>query len=299
MRHLAVSIYFDFRCFALLISIFLVEPSKANENGVALVVGNAHYLHTPALANSTNDARKVTTTLRGLGFNVLERTDLKRAQMAEALRAFLAEATSARVLIIFYAGHGIQVAGRNYMVPVDAKLESAEVIDAELIEVDALLSALSVANRASILILDACRDNPLARKLSLNLGPSRSAAVQMGFAAYSTPHSDNSRSGTGVLVAFSTAPGTVALDGHGANSPFTVALTHHMATPGLEIRQMLTRVRADVAVATGNKQIPWDNSSLFGDVYLAGPAVVEPRPLEKPQQEQKNCFIFNGAEFCN
>src|SRR5262249_37456103 len=151
--------------------------------------------------------------------------------------------------------HAMQVDGRNYLVPVDAKLETASDLNFETIKLDEILDNLTDPSRASIVILDACRDNPLARSFAAKLGATRSAAVSTGLAAYSAV-------GTGTLIAFSTAPGQVALDGDGTNSPFTTALAKHLHTPGLEIRQMLTRVRADVLASTHNRQTPWDNSSL-------------------------------------
>ena len=161
----------------------------------------------------------------------------------------------ARTALLFYAGHGMQVEGKNYLVPVDAKLEAPSDLNFETIELDKLLDVLNDTARANIIILDACRDNPLARSFASKLGATRSAATGNGLAAYSSV-------GTGTLIAFATAPGQVALDGKGTNSPFTAALTKHMRTPGLEVRQMLTRVRAEVASVTQSRQIPWDNSSL-------------------------------------
>ena len=200
------------------------------------------------------------TALRAVGFDVVEGIDLGRTAMEERVRAFLNKAGAAKVALMFYAGHGLQVDGRNYLVPVDARLESASDLNFGTVELDKILASLDDPARANIIILDACRDNPLARSFASR---TRSAAVGTGLAAYTAL-------GTGTLIAFSTAPGKVAADGQGANSPFTEALTRHLRTPGLEVRQMLTRVRNEVATATGEKQVPWDNSSLRGDVYLAG-----------------------------
>ena len=223
-------------------------PLQAQSDRMALVLGNGRYLHTPPLANPTNDAREVAKALCAIGFDVLQRTDLNRASMAQGIAAFFISASSARVVLLFYAGHGIQIAGRNYMVPVDASLDTADAVTSELIEVDSMVSNLDSVARANIVILDACRDNPLARKLATTLGTSRSMTVQSGFAAYSPTNITSVYMGTGVLIAFSTAPGTVALDGIGSNSPFTTALINHLNKPGLEVRQMLTRVRAEVAL---------------------------------------------------
>jgi hypothetical protein len=204
----------------------------------------------------------VARALGEIGFDVAQGTDLDRNAMERLLRDFLRKAVAARVALLFYAGHGMQVDGRNYLVPVDAKLEAASDLGFETVELDKILASLDDPSRATIVILDACRDNPLARSFSMRLGVTRSTAVGAGLAAYSTL-------GTGTLIAFATAPGQVALDGQAANSPFTQGLVKHLRTPGLEVRQMLTRVRADVAASTRNRQIPWDNSSLLGEVYLA------------------------------
>ena len=230
---------------------------------VALVIGNGAYANASNLPNPPNDAHAVARTLRDMGFEVIEGTDLDRAGMERMIRDFLRKAPNARVTLLFYAGHGMQVDGRNYLVPVDAKLAAPSDLGFETIELDKILAGLDDAARANIIILDACRDNPLARSFASRLGASRSAAVPGGLAGYSTV-------GTGTLIAFATAPGQTALDGRDSNSPFTAALIKHLRTPGMEVNQMLTRVRVEVAGATGNRQIPWANSSLLGDVYLAG-----------------------------
>jgi uncharacterized caspase-like protein len=229
---------------------------------VALVIGNGKYINANTLPNPPNDARAMATALSNIDFDVSFGADLDHTRMERLVRDFLRKAASAKIALIFYAGHGLQVDGRNYLVPIDAKLETASDLNYETIKLDDILESLNDPSRANIIILDACRDNPLARTFAAHLGASRSAAVSTGLAAYSTV-------GTGTLIAFSTAPGQVALDGDGANSPFTEGLLKYLATPGLEVRQMLTRVRDDVARATHDRQVPWDNSSLRGDVYLA------------------------------
>lgn len=245
---------------------------------VALVIGNGNYQHATPLPNPVNDARAVAEVLRDIGFDITEGVDLDRTGMERRIRDFLRKAASARLALLFYAGHGMQVDGKNYLVPIDAKLEAASDLTFETIDLDEILAMLNDPAHTSIVILDACRDNPLARSFARRLGATRSAAVPGGLAAYSTL-------GTGMLIAFATAPGQVALDGSGKNSPFTRGLLRHLRTPGLEVRQMLTRVRGDVAAATHHQQIPWDNSSLLGDVYLAGlpqPNAAVPAPMPTP-----------------
>ncbi len=235
--------------------------AKPAERRVALVIGNGRYAHATHLPNPSNDARAIGAALRDLGFEVIEGIDLGRSMMEQHLRDFLQRSSSARIALMFYAGHGMQVDGRNYLVPVDARLAARTDLDADTVDLDKIVAALDDEIRANIIMLDACRDNPLAQLLE-KAARSRSIAPRGGLAAYSSV-------GTGTLIAFATAPGHVAQDGDGANSPFTTALLKHIRTADLEVRQMMTRVRAEVAAATGRKQIPWDNSSLLGDIYLA------------------------------
>jgi hypothetical protein len=246
-----------------LASLILSGTASAADR-VALVIGNGKYQHAAELPNPPNDARLVAMTLSEIGFDVLQGIDLDRNSMEGHLRTFLDKANSAKIAVLFYAGHGIQVDGRNYLLPVDTKLATASNLNFGTIDLDRILASLDDPSRANIIILDACRDNPLARSFAAK---TRSATVGAGLAAYSSV-------GAGTLIAFATAPGKVAADGGpGANSPFTQSLAKHLRAPDLEVRQMLTRVRADVAKATHDKQIPWDNSSLRGDVYLVDRAI--------------------------
>jgi uncharacterized caspase-like protein len=205
----------------------------------------------------------VAKALRGIGFEVIEGTNLDRAGMERLVRDFLHKAPSARVTLLYYAGHGMQVDGRNYLIPIDAKLAAPSDLAFETLELDKVLAGLDDEARANIVVLDACRDNPLARSFASKLSATRSAAVPAGLAGYATV-------GTGTLIAFATAPGQTALDGSDGNSPFTSAFVKHVRTPGIEVNQMLTRVRVEVASSTKNRQVPWANSSLLGEVYLAG-----------------------------
>jgi hypothetical protein len=263
--------------FAVAVLLMLFSASAQAQDRVAMVIGNGNYAHAGTLLNPANDARAVGSALRELGFEVLQGADLDRGSMERLIRDFLRKISKAKVALLFYAGHGMQIDGRNYLVPVDAKLESATDLNFETIELDRLLESLNDPARATIVMLDACRDNPLSRSFA---SKTRSASVGAGLAAYANP-------GTGTLIAFATAPGKVALDGQGGNSPFTEGLVKHLKTPGLEVRQLLTRVRKDVSDATRGQQVPWDNSSLLGDVYLASmPAVrpAAPPPAAAPAQ---------------
>ncbi len=246
-----------------------ISQAAQAQDRVALVVGNSKYVSANGVPNAVNDARVMARALREIGFAVADGYDLSRDSMERQIREFLRKSESAHVALFFYAGHGLQVDGRNYLLPVNAKLEAASDLAFETVGLDNMLESLDGASRTNIIILDACRNNPFAQNLASRFGAGRSVTVLSGLAGYSNL-------GTGTLIAFSTAPGAVALDGNGSNSPFTKALARHVRTPGLEVRQMLTRVRADVAAETRGKQIPWDNSSLLGEVYLAGLSKPEP-----------------------
>ncbi|HXQ06152.1 MAG TPA: caspase family protein [Bradyrhizobium sp.] len=235
---------------------------------VALVIGNGTYAYVRALPNPTNDARAIAKSLRDIGFTVSEGIDLDRATMQKMTRDFLREAARAQIAVIYYAGHGVQIDGRNYLVPVDVRLQAGGNLTETMIDMDTILAGLDDQVRTNILIIDACRNNPMARQTASAV-PDRSIEAGSGLAAPTAPNS-GATLGAGTLIAFATAPGQVALDGQGANSPFSAALSHHIGAQGLEVQQMLTRVRAEVVAATKNKQVPWSNSSLLGEVYLAG-----------------------------
>jgi uncharacterized caspase-like protein len=232
---------------------------------IALVIGNGAYENATKLANPANDARIIAKALRGMGFEVIEGIDLKQDAMRRTVNDFLRGATNARIALAFYAGHGIQIDGKNFLLPVDVTLEGKD-LTAGMTEVDQMLAGLDDQIRTNIVIFDACRNNPVAQPAA---GEGRSVQVRSGLAAPSGL-GKGATTGAGTLLAFATAPGQVALDGDGENSPFSSALARHMGTPGLEVQQMLTRVRAEVVAATGSKQVPWSNSSLLGEIYLVG-----------------------------
>ncbi|WP_421980376.1 caspase family protein [Roseibium sp.] len=231
----------------------------AAEKRVALVIGNATYEHAGELANPLNDADDIAGKLETLGFEVVKGTDLDFTGMRRTVRDFVNSLKDADIALFYYAGHGLQVRGRNYLVPVDAQLRSENDIDFEAMPISLVMSAMERLSKTNLIFLDACRNNPLARNLARSMG-TRSASVGNGLARIG--------SGVGTLVSFSTQPGNVALDGEGRNSPFTAALVEHLGHPGEDISQSLVRVRVDVLQATGGQQIPWENSSLTGKVIL-------------------------------
>jgi uncharacterized caspase-like protein len=234
---------------------------------MALIIGNGAYAHVKALPNPPNDARAVAKSLRNIGFTVSEGVDLDRAAMQKMTRDFLREAARAQIVVVYYAGHGVQVEGRNYLIPVDVELKPGARMTDAMIDMDTIMAGLDDQVRTNILIFDACRNNPMAQQVA-SVGTNRAIEAASGLAA-PTSLGAGATLGAGTLIAFATAPGQVALDGEGANSPFSAALSRHLGTPGLEVQQMLTRVRAEVVSTTKNKQVPWSNSSLLGEVYLA------------------------------
>ena len=226
---------------------------------VALVIGNGDYKHGVPLRNPVNDARRMAQLLEELGFEVILGLDLDRREMERNVRAFGERLDGARLGLLFYAGHGMQVGGENYLLPIDAKLERERDLPFETLPLAQLLRTMESSAAANLVFLDACRDNPLARSLARSLG-TRSTMVGQGLAQI--------QSGLGTLVAYATQPGNVALDGSGANSPFTDALAQHLAAPGLDVALAMRRVREAVVTSTSGRQVPWDHSSLTGEVVL-------------------------------
>ena len=225
-------------------------------NRVALVVGNAKYAHAPPLANPHNDAQDIAAALRGLGFTVELAVDLERSEFGSRVTAFAKQTRGADAALFFYAGHGLQVDGENYLLPVDAVLEDETQLPFHAVGLDAVLRGMR--SSANLVFLDACRDNPFRGKVAASMG-SRSSAVGRGLARV------NRSAYRGVFVAFATAAGQTASDGDGRNSPFTAALKKHIAKPGLEINQVLNRARRELA---NMDQEPWDTSSLKEDFFF-------------------------------
>jgi uncharacterized caspase-like protein len=226
------------------------------------VIGNSNYISAPPLRNPKNDATDIAATLRKLGFEVVEGTDLTRRDTDQAIREFGRKLEGADLGLFFYAGHGLQVNGRNYLVPIDAKLERSGDLALDAVDIGVVLAQMEAEKRVNLVLLDACRDNPFSRSLARSMSTgSRSSSVGVGLASI--------QSAIGTMIAYATQPDNVALDGEGRNSPFTGALLKHIGTPGLDITTVMRRVRADVITATREKQVPWDHSSLIGDVVLA------------------------------
>ena len=222
-------------------------------------------------------ASSIAETLRSAGFSVIEGSDLDKAGMTRLLDQFTEAAYDADIALVFYAGHGMQVDGRNYLVPVDARTgEGGAAADPHHSGRRAVLAALPPDPAVGIIILDACRDNPLARTLARALPTSRSTSVGAGLAPVQA--NGQSTDAGGLLIAYATDPGAVAYDGKARTAPTRRRSPSISPTPGLEIQSALTRVRAEVSEATGGAQRPWHNASLAREVFIGG----EPPAAESP-----------------
>ncbi|MCK1476353.1 caspase family protein [Bradyrhizobium sp. 197] len=257
-------------------------PAQADKR-VALVIGNSAYKNAPRLANPVNDAGLIGGMFRNAGFDTVEiKLDLNASEMRRSLREFAARTRDADMAVIYYAGHGIELDGSNYLVPTDAMLETdGDVLD-ETIALDRALYAVEPAKQLRLVILDACRDNPFAKAMKRTLA---SRAIGGGLAKVE-PTSPNT------MIAFAAKAGSTASDGDSRNSPFAVALTDHLPKPGLDLRKAFGFVRDDVLKKTGNKQEPYVYGSLGGsDVPLvpARPAAAA-GPQANPQDSVRKDY---------
>ncbi len=254
-------------------------PFVPREPRIALVIGNAEYADAMKLANPANDATLIGATLKKLGFEVILVTDARQKPMQRAIVDFgdrLAAAGPNAVGLFYYAGHGVQLDGQNYLVPTDADI--AREVDAEIdgVSADLVLKQMAYAgSRVNIVILDACRNNPLTPDFR-----STAAAAVEGFAEIRTKPK-------GTFIAYSTAPGEVAVDGNDGHSPFAKALAGAMQRPGLDLPEVFQQVRQDVLAATDERQTPWDSSSLVKAFYFAPVAndlvaAATPEPAVEP-----------------
>jgi uncharacterized caspase-like protein len=225
------------------------------ESRIALVIGNSSYRSVSVLPNPENDARAMTELLNGAGFEVVTARDLSQIEMRATISDFAARVAakgSDTVALVFYAGHGLQVDGENFMVPVDARVEREADVPLQAVRLADLMNALAaVPSKNRIIMLDACRNNPFSE---INKTTGR------GLAIVDAP--------TGSIVAYATSPGSVAEDGTGSNSPFTTAMLTIAREPGVPIEQAFKRVRLAVHQATEGRQTPWESSSLTGEFFF-------------------------------
>ncbi len=229
-------------------------PAAAAERRVALVIGNNAYRDAP-LTNPVNDARAMADALRAAGFDVVLRTDISHREFLSALREFGDRLRRSGAGLFYFAGHGMQIKGRNYLIPVDAAIEREDEVAYAAVDAQAVLDKMESAGAATnLLILDACRNNPFARSF-------RSAS--QGLAQMDAP--------VGTLVAFATAPGSVASDGQGSNGLYTQHMLEALRRPGLKVEDVFKQTRAAVRRDSQGKQVPWEATSLEGDFYFVPP----------------------------
>jgi uncharacterized caspase-like protein len=238
---------------------------------VALVIGMSNYRQVPRLTNPARDADAITALFKKAGFDVVDsRRDLDIPDLRRVIREFSETSKNAEIAVVYYAGHGIEVDGVNYLVPVDAKLASDFDIEDETVSLDRVMRALDPARRLKLVILDACRDNPFATNMKRTVA---SRAVGRGLAKVEPSMSDT-------LIAFAAKAGAIASDGDGQNSPFAAALVKHIAEPGLDLRIAFGRVRDEVLKLTGYRQEPFVYGSLGGDTVALVPQSTKPADPE-------------------
>ncbi|TCM76984.1 caspase family protein [Rhodovulum steppense] len=258
---------------ALVIAAAAAWPLRAAER-VALVIGVADYATIPPLRNTVNDAAALASTLRGIGFEVSTMLDPSAADLHAALDDFGFAAETADLALIYFAGHGVEVQGQNFLIPADAAVRSNRDVQGQAVSLDDLLHAVDRARRMRIVILDSCRDNPFGDLIDT------SAPLGGGRAGLAPPSPER-----GTLVAFAARDGQVALDGEGENSPFALALIDRLAQPGLEISLMFRQVRDRVLEATANRQEPHTYGALSGEpFYLAGPGEADERVRDEDRR---------------
>jgi hypothetical protein len=233
--------------------------TSGGDKRLALVIGNSKYINSAPLANPVNDARAIKDALQKVGFDVYEYENLNQSQIKQAIDNFGTKLKLYSIGLFFYAGHGIQSKGSNYLIPVDANIQSEQQIEYDCVQADRVLGLMEAAgSKINIVILDACRNNPFERSWSR-------ALEGTGLAFMNAP--------TGSLIAYSTSPGRTASDGEGSNGLYTTALLDNIKTPNITILQMFQNVRRTVSDKSYKQQIPWESTSLTNDFFFVNPAV--------------------------
>jgi len=262
MRRLAAFFAIAFAC------CFANGPAFAGKR-VALIIGNSAYQNVAPLPNPANDAAAIADLFTKANFDVvMSRRDLKSLDMRRALREFTDQARGADIAVVYFAGHGLEVDGTNYVVPIDAVLERDADVDDEAVSLNRILMATEAATKLRLVILDACRDNPFAKRMKRTLA---TRAISRGLVGV-----EANRPNT--FIAFAAKEGATASDGDGSHSPFTTALLNHLTQPGLDIRKAFGYVRDDVMSDTGNQQEPYTTNSLGGSDVSLVPAPATPPP---------------------
>ncbi|CTQ47587.1 caspase family protein [Roseibium aggregatum] len=252
----------------------------------ALVFGNSNYESVESLNNPRNDASLMDASLKSVGFKTVVALDANRQEMVAAISSFVDLLDAESEVFLYYAGHGVQYAGQNYLIPVDVTVEKSSDLPLVSLSLQTVINQIaSVSPRISIIVLDACRDNPFEN--------------ESGGSGKSTGGLAKATGSVGTYIAFATAPGEIAYDGDGANSPFTSALAEYLIKPGLPIEQVFKRVRETVVDVTGGAQIPWDHSSLIKEFFferllVAPPAIAS--EIQTDANEWKAATITNTNE---
>jgi len=260
--------------FLMLLSLSLpIIVTAAPEQRIALVIGNSTYSSGP-LKNPANDAADMAAMLKKLGFTVMLKKNASLQEMDEAIEAFGNRLKKGGAGLFYYAGHGIQVYGSNYLIPVGAKIDKESDVKYRAVDAGRILDEMANANNGlNIVILDACRDNPFSRSFR---------SSNRGLSIISTAP-------RGTFITYSTSPGNVAADGKGRNSPYTESLLKHMTTPDLPIEQVFKKVRQELNTKSSGKQIPWELSSLSGDFFFnSGKVRLQSQPAEPDKTDQEN-----------
>ncbi len=262
--------------YCLLLILFLLQTNNiwAAQKRVALVIGNGSYQYSP-LSNPVNDAQDMGKTLKSLGFEVEVYLNLSRKKMREKIRQFGERLKKTDIGLFYFAGHGVQIAGRNYLVPISADVHSADEVQDEGIDAGSILRKMETAgNLVNIVILDACRNNPFARSFR---------NLEQGLARMDGP--------VGSFIAYATAPGSVAADGEGRNGLYTQHLLAALRQPGLTIEQTFKRVRNGVIRDTAGRQIPWESSSLTGEFIFAHGGIQEGKSSTIPPPDLPKGYL--------
>jgi caspase domain-containing protein len=255
-------------CLCLVVGAMYADAAAA-ERRVALVVGNSAYKNAATLSNTLNDSNAIAALFKSIGFEVvISRNDLGVVEFKRTVREFLITAENADMAVVYYAGHGIEISGTNYLVPVDARLSRDYDVDDEAIALDRIIWALQPVRRLRLILLDACRDNPFAAKLrSAGRTPARGGLAKLD------------EVGADTLVAYAAKAGSISYDGDGVNSPYAIALLRHLAEPGVDIRIALGRVRDAVIAMTGGRQEPFIYGSLGGATISLVPDATRVAPV--------------------
>jgi len=256
-----------FRLLSVLLVLTLGQVVWAADR-VALVIGNSAYQNASQLTNPANDSRAISDKLATLGFDVTLQEDLSGQGMRMALGLFAESALRAEIALVFYAGHGIEMSGRNYLIPVDARMRSEATAQFEALALDDVIAAVNQAGRLGVVMLDACRDNPFAASMQRNSG---TRSMSRGLAPISVEGQD------GLVISFAAQEGSTAADGDGQHSPYTTALLQVLDEPGLEVGRVFRKVRAQVRNATGGGQVPVERMQLPDEaIFFVPPAASAP-----------------------